>query len=141
MFVMSTIGTQLMTESKIIAHLPALIHRIGGENVKKAKLVALDCGCEMKRIRRSRHWQVAGDECALSNLSDRLRISDYEIMQFLIRKIDERLTTYNEKLEPLEDKLRRLVFETPNITLAELMQETNCSISQARFARFDADSF
>ncbi|MGF1717137.1 ribosome recycling factor family protein [Photobacterium chitinilyticum] len=129
-----------MMENIIITHLPALIHRVGGDNVKKAKLVALDCDCELKRVRRSRHWQVAGDACALNKFLDRLRISDYESMQFLIRKIDERLTEYNDKLEPLEGRLKRLVLEAPNITLAELMQVTNCSIAEARLARFNADS-
>lgn len=130
-----------MIDKTITTPLPSLIHRMGSDNTKKAKLVALECGCEIKRIRRSRNWQVVGDEHSFKKLSERLRLSEPETMQFLIRKIDERLTTYNDKLERIEDKLKRLVIQNSSITLAELMQITNCSITEARFARFDADSF
>ena len=49
------------------------------------------------------------------------------------------LVAHQDKLEPLEAKLIRLVVENPNVTLAELMAETNCTIAQARTARFDAE--
>ncbi|PSU45034.1 ribosome recycling factor [Photobacterium frigidiphilum] len=130
-----------MTDKTITTLLPSLIHRIGSDNTKKSKLVALECGCEIKRIRRSRNWQITGNENSYKLLSERLKLSEPDAMQFLIRKIDDKLTTYNDKLERIEDKLKRLVLKSPNITLAELMQITNCSITEARFARFDADSF
>lgn len=130
-----------MIDKTITTPLPSLIHRMGSDNTKKAKLVALECGCEIKRIRRSRNWQIIGDEYTCKKLSERLRFSDPDAMQFLIRKIDEKLATYNDKLERIEDKLKKLVIQNPNITLAELMQITNCSITEARLARFDADSF
>jgi tRNA(Phe) wybutosine-synthesizing methylase Tyw3 len=130
-----------MIDKTITTPLPSLIHRMGSDNTKKAKLVALECGCEIKRIRRSRNWQIIGDEYTCKKLSERLRLSEPEAMQFLIRKIDEKLAAYNDKLERIEDKLKKLVIQNPNITLAELMLITNCSITEARFARFDADVF
>ncbi|EAS43724.1 ribosome recycling factor [Photobacterium profundum] len=130
-----------MTDKTITTHLPSLIHRMGSDNTKKAKLIALEYSCEIKRIRRSRNWQITGDENSFKKLSERLQLSEPEAMQFLIRKIDEKLTAYNDKLERIEDKLKRLVLQNPNITLAELMLMTNCSITEARYARFDADSF
>jgi tRNA(Phe) wybutosine-synthesizing methylase Tyw3 len=130
-----------MTDKTITTHLPSLIHRIGSDNTKKAKLIALECGCVIKRIRRSRNWQITGDEHACKKLSERLRLSGPDAMHFIIRKIDEKLTTYNNKLERIEDQLKKLVVQDPNITLAELMLMTNCSITEARFARFEADSF
>ncbi|GAB3522855.1 ribosome recycling factor family protein [Photobacterium alginatilyticum] len=129
------------SEDVLITHLPSLIHRIGGENVKKAKRIALDYGCELKRIRRSRNWQLAGEQCALRKFSDGLSTSEPEAMQFLIRKIDERLVALNENSESREEQLKELVFKNPNITLAELMAMTNCSIAEARLARFTADLF
>ncbi|MGF1876605.1 ribosome recycling factor family protein [Photobacterium frigidiphilum] len=130
-----------MTDKIITIHLPSLIHRMGSDNTKKAKLLALEYRCEIKRIRRSRNWQITGNENSYKMLSEKLKHSEPDAMQFLIRKIDDKLTTYNHKLERIEDKLKRLVLQNPNITLAELMQITNCSITEARFARFDADSF
>jgi tRNA(Phe) wybutosine-synthesizing methylase Tyw3 len=130
-----------MTDKTITTHLPSLIHRIGSDNTKKAKIVALECGCEIKRIRRSRNWQITGDEHTCKKLSERLRLSEPDAMHFIIKKIDEKLATYNDKLERIEDKLKKLVVQNPNITLAELMLMTNCSITEARFARFEAESF
>lgn len=127
------------SEDKLIIHLPSLIHRIGGDNVKKAKLIAKENGCELKRVRRSRNWQVSGEPCAQRKLSDSLNFSEPEAFQYLIRKIDERLVIINENSESREEQLKKLVFENPNITLAELMAMTNCSIAEARLARFEVD--
>lgn len=127
------------SEDKLIIHLPSLIHRIGGDNVKKAKLIAKEYGCELKRVRRSRNWQVSGELCAQRKLSDNLNLSEPEAFQYLIRKIDERLVSINENSESREEQLKKLVFENPNITLAELMVMTNCSIAEARLARFEVD--
>ncbi|MGF1683236.1 ribosome recycling factor family protein [Photobacterium minamisatsumaniensis] len=130
-----------MIENTLTIALPSLIHRIGGESVKKAKDIALECGCELKRVRRSRNWQVVGDAVTLAKLTEQLKAADAEAMYYLNRKIDEKLSIYHCKLEPLEEQLKTLVVQNPNITLAELMQQTNCSITEARVARFEADAF
>lgn len=70
---------------------------------------------------------------------DHLKSEEAEVMRFAINKIEQALLAHQDKLEPLDVKLIRLVRQNPNITLAELMAETNCTLVQARAARFDAE--
>ncbi len=131
--------TPSMHSHKLTIPLPSLIHRIGGEHAKRAKMIAMDKGCELKRVRRSRNWQVSGEALDLKTFLDHLKAEESEALCFVINKMEVGLVAHQDKLEPLEAKLIRLVVENPNITLAELMAETNCTIAQARTARFDAD--
>ncbi|MGF1722490.1 ribosome recycling factor family protein [Vibrio kyushuensis] len=128
-----------MTEKTARIQLPSLIHRIGGENVKYAKSIALKFDCELKRIRRSRNWSVTGLPSSLERLCQMLKNNDSESFLYLTKKVEETLPNLIVVEETLEAKLLRLITESPNVTLAELMQQTNCSISQARRARFSAD--
>ncbi|ELM6646420.1 ribosome recycling factor family protein [Vibrio vulnificus] len=123
----------------IVIALPSLIHRIGGELTKHLKSVAADHGCELKRVRRSRHWQISGEALALQAFYDQVRRLEEDSASYLVKKMQLALASHSEKLEPLEDKLQRLVMENPAITLAELMSQTHCSLSQARSARFSAE--
>ncbi|EHK8983688.1 ribosome recycling factor family protein [Vibrio vulnificus] len=123
----------------IVIALPSLIHRIGGEVTKHLKSVAADHGCELKRVRRSRHWQISGEALALQAFYDQVRRLEEDSASYLVKKMQLALASHSEKLEPLEDKLQRLVMENPAITLAELMSQTHCSLSQARSARFSAE--
>ncbi|EHZ2653924.1 ribosome recycling factor family protein [Vibrio vulnificus] len=123
----------------IVIALPSLIHRIGGELTKHLKSVAADHGCELKRVRRSRHWQISGEALALQAFYDQVRRLEGDSASYLVKKMQLALASHSEKLEPLEDKLQRLVMENPAITLAELMSQTHCSLSQARSARFSAE--
>jgi len=123
----------------VTVHLPSLIHRIGGEHVKAAKLIAVDCRCELKRIRRSRHWQASGAAQNLAQFNERLIKHSPECMRYLVGKLEDKLATCSDMQIPLEEKLKVLVMQTPHITLSELMAATNCSIAQARTARFEAD--
>lgn len=128
-----------MKDDDIIVSLPSLIHRIGGENAKRIKVIAADCGCDVKRVRRSRHWQVSGEALNLKVLLDQLKAGQCEELRFVMNKLEKGLSVHQDKLEPLEEKLIRLVVQNPNITLAELMTETHCTIAQARAARFEAE--
>ncbi|MCG7495275.1 ribosome recycling factor family protein [Vibrio sp. Of7-15] len=130
-----------MTDTKITIQLPSLIHRIGGENAKIAKQLATGCECQIKRIRRSRHWQITGEPASLEKLMVTLAGFDAEAMRFIVKKLESGVALPLEKPETMEGVLKRLVSQNPNVTLAELMQKTNCSISQARAARFAVDSF
>ncbi|EHH1187183.1 ribosome recycling factor [Vibrio vulnificus] len=123
----------------IVIALPSLIHRIGGELTKQLKSVAADHGCELKRVRRSRHWQISGEALALQVFYDQVRRLEEDSASYLVKKMQLALASHSEKLEPLEDKLQRLVMENPAITLAELMSQTHCSLSQARSARFSVE--
>ncbi|OEE37664.1 ribosome recycling factor family protein [Vibrio anguillarum] len=125
----------------ITISLPSLIHRLGGENAKKAKMLAREYQCDLKRIRRSRNWQISGEITQLELLANRLRELDSLAMQFLITRLKDKLAEYQEQLEPKSAKLVRLVKQNPSITLAEFMHITHCTIAEARTARFNADSF
>lgn len=60
---------------------------------------------------------------------------------YLIKKLETALLQHADKLEPLDAKLNRLITDNPAITLGELMQLTQCTITEARLARFQADSW
>lgn len=128
-----------MKDTTITIPLPSLIHRIGGDHAKRAKAIAIEQGCELKRVRRSRNWQISGDALHIRAFADHIKAEEPEVMRFVINKLESGLTKHSDKLEPLEAKLIRLVLENPNITLAELMSETNCTVVQARAARFEAE--
>jgi hypothetical protein len=129
-----------MNEPIAIA-LPSLIHRIGGNNVKHAKAVALQSGCELKRVRRSRNWLIIGSAIQVQSFSMRLKTEQTKAFGYLIQKIDTGLLGHADKLESLENKLKRLIIQSPNITLSELMQVTDCTVAEARVARFNADLY
>ncbi len=129
-----------MQGTTITIPLPSLIHRIGGDHAKRAKAIAAENKCELKRIRRSRNWQITGEALDLKAFLDCIKAEEAEPMRFMANKMEAGLAKHSDKLEPLEAKLIRLVMENPNITLAELMSETNCTIAQARTARFEAET-
>lgn len=120
--------------------LPSLIHRIGRESVKRAQAIAVQKGCELKRVRRSRNWSITGQAIAIQSCCVELKaLSDTAAFAFLIKKIDSGLLQHADKLEPLGAKLVRLINQNPAITLGELMQQTQCTMSEARLARFEAE--
>ncbi len=123
----------------ITVALPSLIHRIGGDNTKQAKQLALESACQLKRIRRSRNWQLIGEASALSALSTHIKNLESNNFTYLLTKLELRLAAYQEQVEPKSERLARLIKEKPNITLAELLEQTDCSLAEARLARFDAE--
>ncbi|GIU37266.1 ribosome recycling factor family protein [Shewanella schlegeliana] len=130
-------------KQEIIISLPSLIHRIGREAVKQAQLVAKQFNCELKRVRRSRNWGLTGDAMQIQAFSQHLKTQPLTVAAtefvYLIRKVDTALLSHTDKLEPLAAKLARLIAQQPNITLAELMHQTECTMAEARAARFDAE--
>ncbi|WP_434930478.1 ribosome recycling factor family protein [Shewanella sp. HL-SH8] len=128
-------------DEPITISLPSLIHRIEGNNVKHAKAIALQSGCELKRVRRSRNWLIIGSAIQVQSFSMRLKTEQTEAFGYLIQKIDTGLLGHADKLESLENKLKRLIIQSPNITLSELMQITDCTVAEARVARFNADLY
>ncbi|BER94887.1 ribosome recycling factor family protein [Vibrio cholerae] len=127
------------TDQAIAITLPSLIHRIGSDTVKRLKLQAQTFDCELKRIRRSRNWQLFGEAALMQNFVIQIKQTEYQEAEYLIRKLETALKQHSDKLEPLETKLQRLISQKPSITLAELMAVTQCSLVQAREARFAQD--
>lgn len=130
--------------------LPSLIHRIGREAVKQAQAIAAQYDCELKRVRRSRNWCIVGAAIKIQSCCARLQAEQLQAQQltakdgqfgYLIKKLESALLQHADKLEPLDAKLIRLITDNPAITLGELMQLTQCTITEARLARFQADSW
>jgi hypothetical protein len=139
-----------MNEDITIA-LPSLIHRIGGESAKQAKAIALQCECELKRVRRSRNWNVTGEAIKIQTyavqlkahqlISHKLNKQGNGEFHYLINKIETALLGHADKLETLEAKLIRLIRQTPSITLSKLILLTHCTEAEARVARFEAEGW
>ncbi|MBB1321531.1 ribosome recycling factor family protein [Shewanella sp. SR43-8] len=127
-----------MTED-ITIQLPSLIRRIGGEKAKQAREIALQYQCDVKRVRRSRNWAITGEAISIQSFIERLKTDNDAGFGYLIQKIATALLGHADKLEPLDIKLRRLIRENPNLTLGELIQLTQCTLAEARVARFDVD--
>lgn len=123
----------------IIIPLPALIHRIGREEVNKAKDIAQQYQCVLKRIRRSRNWQLSGEAIKIESYSAQLKTKNSGGFCYLIQKIAIVLLENADKLEPVEIMLVRLIIDNPNITLAKLMLSTDCTLAEARTARLQGD--
>lgn len=135
-----------MHKDAITIALPSLIHRIGRESVNQAKVIATKHGCELKRVRRSRNWSLVGEAIKVQSFNTQLKSASLKSINqvsfaHLNKKIEIALLDHADKLEPLEAKLIRLITETPSITLAELIQLTQCTEAQARTARFEADTW
>ncbi|MGX7653508.1 ribosome recycling factor family protein [Shewanella putrefaciens] len=129
----------------ITISLPSLIHRIGREAVKQAQAIATQYDCELKRVRRSRNWCIVGAAIKIQSCTAHLqaeqRLMADGAFRYLIQKLESALLQYADKLEPLDAKLIRLITDNPAITLGELMQLTQCTVTEARLARFQADSW
>ncbi|EGR0578897.1 ribosome recycling factor [Vibrio cholerae] len=129
------------TDQAIAITLPSLIHRIGSDTVKRLKLQAQTFDCELKRIRRSRNWQLLGEAASMQNFVFQIKQTEYQVAEYLIRRVEAGLRLPSDKIEPIEVQLQRLVQQNPSITLAELMAATHCSLMHARAARFAEESF
>ncbi|MGI2120242.1 ribosome recycling factor family protein [Shewanella oncorhynchi] len=125
--------------------LPSLIHRIGREAVKQAQAIATQYDCELKRVRRSRNWCIVGAAIKIQSCCAHLKVEQLLMadgaFRYLIQKLESALLQHADKLEPLDAKLIRLITDNPAITLGELMQLTQCTVTEARLARFQADSW
>ncbi|WP_295895419.1 ribosome recycling factor family protein [uncultured Vibrio sp.] len=128
-----------MTKESVCIALPSLIHRMGGERVKQAKMSALEYQCELKRVRRSRNWQLVGEPHALAEYRSSFSHDHDDPFVYLIKKLDHALSGLELDVETMEEKLEKIIKGTPNVTLAELIQMTDCTTAQARRARFDLD--
>lgn len=102
-------------------------------------------------MRRSRNWGLSGEAINIQSFARQLKAESLQALElksidegefrYLVQKIETALLDHADKLEPLTVKLIRLINQNPNITLAELIHVTDCTMSEARTARFDADSW
>lgn len=104
-------------------------------------MIAQDEKARLKRIRRSRNWELIGDIDAVTKTNEKLLAQKSEKFRHLKEKITQALASYEETFEPLEEKLKRLIREKPTITLSELMEKTNCTLAKARTARSEGEEW
>jgi len=107
---------------------------MGGDRVKILKETALQFYCELKRIRRSRNWQLQGNVDNLEQFAQQLKGRDVvQDSPFFVEKVLDSVRPHLQDSLPVH--LAQLVANNPAITLAELMEKTGCTIVQARLAR------
>ncbi|EGA68182.1 hypothetical protein VISI1226_15616 [Vibrio sinaloensis DSM 21326] len=109
--------------------LNSFVHRVNDKQ-QVLNLVA-EHGCQLKRIRRSRHWMLSGDEDQLRLLSDQL---DSVSQQWIIKAI-------NLALPKLTISLQQVLTEQPNLTVTQLVSLTDCSMEEARRAIDEHEGF
>ena len=134
-----TVDNSSMSDLLITISLPSFLHRIGRSSVNLARELAEQHHCELKRVRRSRHWKIVGEFSQLELLKKALISVDAIVYQFLLTKITAALA----KIEPpltLDQQLAQLIVAHPLMTLAELMHITQCSEAEARLARFENET-
>ncbi|OBT14030.1 ribosome recycling factor [Vibrio sp. UCD-FRSSP16_10] len=125
-------------DEPIIIALPSLIHRVGSEKAQLAKAMAVSNGCLLKRVRRSRYWQLTGTAIDVQSFTQCLQHRS-DGMLFIIKKLNDALVLHQDKLEPPQRRLQRLLTENPSMALSQLMEITNCTLAEARIARFECD--
>ncbi|CAM2954867.1 ribosome recycling factor family protein [Vibrio rarus] len=125
-------------DANITVALPSLLHRMPKTRVAIAKELAQQHTCQLKRVRRSRHWQLTGQALDIQNVYHQLILAP-EGLEFLIKKIQACLLLHQDKLHTPQQRLKQMLLAEPNMTLSQLMEMTQCSLVEARRARFDAD--
>ncbi|WP_086981353.1 ribosome recycling factor family protein [Vibrio aphrogenes] len=119
----------------LIITLPSLIHRIGGEPCQHAKSLAHSMHCQLKRIRRSRHWQITGIPEDLHAFQEVLQQEPNPKFHYLITKLQQGLAQASPEPDSKAKQLATLIEQQPDITLSELMEKTKCTLSEARIIR------
>ena len=109
--------------------LNSFVHRVNDKAQVISAIVAN--GCQVKRIRRSRHWLLNGEEQALRELKQHLVAED---TLWIVKAIEKALPT------PVVD-LSAIIAESPNITINQLVTQSGCSLSEARAAIDEFEGF
>ena len=125
-----------MTNTTFSINLPSLIQRIGREQVRHVQQQAEQHNCQLKRIRRSRNWQLLGQLEAVIELLEQLKQPTQHQLSYLVNKLSDAVQCEQDKRQPKQQRLRALIQQQPNITVAKLAELANCSLSEARAARF-----
>lgn len=88
------------TDQAIAITLPSLIHRIGSDTVKRLKLQAQTFDCELKRIRRSRNWQLLGEAASMQKFVIQIKQTEYQVAEYLIRRVEVGLRLPSDRSNP-----------------------------------------
>ncbi|MFH0260662.1 ribosome recycling factor family protein [Vibrio mediterranei] len=103
----------------ISVRLNSFVHRV--EDKAQVIASASQSGCTLKRIRRSRNWLVIGRKEQLASFALDAGIGWISVA------IEKVLSEYKS---PIQQVLER----NPEVTIAELMHESGCTLVEARAA-------
>ncbi|WP_233423284.1 ribosome recycling factor family protein, partial [Vibrio metoecus] len=84
-----------ISDQWVTVMLPSLIHRIGSDTIKRLKPQAQSLGCELKRIRRSRNWQLVGEAISVQHFVTQIKPTEYQDAEYLIRKLEMALKQHS----------------------------------------------
>ncbi|WP_261817214.1 ribosome recycling factor family protein [Vibrio gallicus] len=115
--------------------LPSLIHRVGGSDVARLKVLADNYNCHLKRIRRSRNWVLTGLWPDIQCFCDAVDQLNLVKEAYLLSKIIPILKA-NITETPIQI-LQRLLVEKPHLTIAELAEFSGCELVEVRRARIE----
>ncbi|SJL84546.1 ribosome recycling factor family protein [Vibrio palustris] len=124
----------------LTVELRSFVQRVGRTRATQLRDMAQQHGCEMQRIRRSRHWQIQGNAQQLKQFCQQWQSLGLDTECSMVARILGELS--KPAMISNEDKsavLLQLVKENSALTIAELMAQTDCTLSEAREARSAAD--
>jgi len=98
------------------------LHRIDSKNAMIE--LADQCGCQLKRIRRSQNWLLTGNPSQLVEISHQLRLKKEK---WISEAIDKALP------KPCID-LAEIIKANTAMTVNQLIADTGCTLSEARTA-------
>ncbi|WP_413699602.1 ribosome recycling factor family protein [Psychromonas sp. KJ10-10] len=93
--------------------------------------IAIQHGCHLSRIRRSKNWVLKGKQSQLTEMSKKL---SQQKTLWISESIDKALPKPTFKLE-------EILKSNPNMTVNTLIAETGCSMIEARDAIDRAEGF
>ncbi|MCL9774916.1 ribosome recycling factor family protein [Vibrio methylphosphonaticus] len=110
-----------MEKSRLLVtiRLNSFVHRVDD----KQRLIELagSLKCQLKRIRRSRNWTLIGQPQSLT------RFALESDVGWIAVAVDKVLAEYKSPIQQVLEK-------NPDVTVAELMHESGCTLKEARKA-------
>ncbi|MFA0085602.1 ribosome recycling factor family protein [Vibrio sp. 10N.261.51.F12] len=103
----------------ITIKLNSFVHRV--EDKQRLLQLATEQQCQLKRIRRSRHWTLTGNAHSLTEFAFQSGVGWISVA------VDKVLAEYKSPIQQVLEK-------NPNVTIAELMHESGCTLVEARKA-------
>ena len=102
--------------------LNSFVHRVSDKSQVMAS--AIECGCQLKRVRRSRNWLLVAQE--------------HQLIEFKALLTDEKDGWIAIAIDKVLPKpvvcLASLLEATPTMTVAQLVMESGCSMAEVRRA-------
>lgn len=104
--------------------LPSLVRRC--HNAYLLKVFIKGAGAELRRVGRSRNWVLLADTEQASNIIEYIEESNEKSWQWVAKALFTEIEVLSY------EALLFLAKQQPNITIANLISKTNCTLAQAR---------